>query len=419
MSATIINNFPGYEFVEGEDHRMHNMYRGTDIGFGGYIYSEPGMYTNVALLDVASMHPTSIIAMNKLGKYTQRYADLKNARIFIKHHDYESAGELFDGKLKKYLTSEEEADALANALKYPLNAFYGIGSASYDNPAKDSRDRNNIVALRGALFMRTLQDEINQRGFRTISFRTDSVKIPNATPEIISFVQDFAKQYGYEMEHECTYEKMCLVNDSAYVAKYDNKGIRNKGGKHAGEWTATAAEFQVPFIFKTLFSHEPLEFKDYCVTKEVTSGSELYLDMNENLSEDEHNYKFVGRVGEFCPIAPGKGGGLLYRVKDGKYFAATGTKGYRWLESEMVKQLKWEDRIDNDYFSKLANDAIEHIQEFGDYEWFVSDDPVEPVTKDPCYIPDGLPEEVPFEEDKFTAMNPPVEIKQVGNFVIA
>ena len=55
----IINSFPGYEYVEkGEDNRPHNMYRGTDIGFGGYIYSEPGMYTNVALLDVASMHPT-------------------------------------------------------------------------------------------------------------------------------------------------------------------------------------------------------------------------------------------------------------------------------------------------------------------------------------------------------------------------
>ena len=132
--------------------------------------------------------------------------------------------------------------------------------------------------------------------------------------------------------------------------------------------------------------------------------------MNEKLSEDEHNYKFIGRIGEFCPVAPGKGGGLLYRVKDGKYYAATGTKGYRWIESETIKNLKWESRIDNEYFTKLANDAIEHIQQFGDYEWFVSDDPVKPVVDPANDIADGAPDEVPFDEyENFTAMNKPVK----------
>ncbi len=28
------------------------------------------------------------------------------------------------------------------------------------------------------------------------------------------------------------------------------------------------------------------------------------------------------------------------REKDGKYYAATGSKGYRWMESEMVKELE-------------------------------------------------------------------------------
>ena len=394
--STIINCFPGYEIVTDERGIEHNMYRGTDVGHGGYIYSEPGMYSNVALLDVASMHPNSIINMNKLGDYTDRYTNLIKARIFIKHHDYESAKKLFDGKLDKYLTNDDDADALATALKYPANAFYGLCSATFENPARDSRDRNNIVALRGALFMRTLQDEIIAKGFRPISFRTDSVKIPDATPEIIQFVQDFAKEYGYEMEHECTYEKLCLVNDSAYVAKYDDKGIRNKGGKHAGEWTATAAEFQVPFVFKTLFSKEPIEFKDLCVTKEVTKGS-LYLDYNENLPEDEHDYKFIGKIGLFCPIKAGEGGGLLYRCQDDKYYAAAGTKGYRWLEAEAVKNAQFEDKIDMDYFHTMVDSAVEHIKEFGDFEWFTSNEDMSWL-----YVKDNTPEEV-----EFTAMNKP------------
>ena len=160
ITSEVINKFPEYKYVRfGEDGNRHNMYRGIDLGFGGYVYQEEGMYTNVALLDAASMHPTSIILLNKLGEYTQRYADLRAARVFIKHHDYESASKLFDGKLKKYLTNDEDADGLSAAIKLPLNQFYGISSASYENPARDSRDANNIIALRGALFMKTQSQE--------------------------------------------------------------------------------------------------------------------------------------------------------------------------------------------------------------------------------------------------------------------
>lgn len=417
--SDVINSFPGYEFVWTTDkdgvRRKHNMYRGTDVGFGGYVYSEPGMYTNVALLDIASMHPTSIVLLNKLGKYTKRYADLRAARVYIKHRDFESAGKLFDGKLKKYLEDESEADALSKALKLPLNAFYGISFASYDNPARDQRDQNNIIALRGALFMRTLQDEVNKRGYKVISIRTDSLKVPDATDEIIEFITEFGKKYGYTFEHECTYEKLCLVNDSAYIAKYDSKGIRNKGGKYAGKWSATAKQFQVPYVFKTLFSKEPIEHQDVCETKEVKVGLGLYLDMNENMGPDEHDYRFIGKVGQFCPIKAGCGGGILVREKDGKFNAATGTKKesydkkggeepvYRWLESETVENLnKWGD-IDETYYRVLVDNAVSDISKYGDFEWFVSDDPVPPVSKKKQEFYDfmNIPEDVDVDEVPF------------------
>ena len=393
--SEIINCFPGYEFIRyGEDGKKHNMYRGVDLGLGGYVYSEKGMYTNVALLDAASMHPTSIELLNKLGEYTKRYADLKAARIFIKHHDYESASKLFDGKFKKYLTNEESADALSSALKLPLNAFFGVSySDKYEYPSRDSRDLNNIIALRGALFMKTLQDEVTNRGFTVCHIKTDSIKVPDATPEIIQFIVDFGKKYGYEMEHEATYEKMCLVNKAVYIAKYDDKGIRNKGGKHAGEWTATGTQFQIPYVFKTLFSHEPITFKDKCETKKVKS--KLYLDFNENLPEGEHDYHFIGRVGQFCPIKPGCGGGLLVKTgtanKD-KYDAVTGTKGYRWMESVTIRGTEEEADIDESYYRALCDEAIRDIDEYckkagKSYEWFVSDDPIPPVESRPLEAP--------------------------------
>ena len=377
--SEIINAFPGYEFIDGK-----NMYRGDDLGKGGYVYAEPGMYGNVALLDVASMHPNSAINLNAFGEYTQNFKDILDTRIAIKRGNFEEAKHLFGGRLAPYLNDESSAAALAQALKIAINSVYGLTSANFDNPFRDVRNKNNIVALRGALFMRTLQDEIKKRGFKVAHIKTDSIKIPDATPEIIQFTMDFGKQYGYEFEHEATYDRMCLVNDAVYIARYagaedcieqygyspgDNK-------KKGGQWTATGTQFQVPYVFKKLFSKEDLVFEDLCETKSVTSS--LYLDMNEGLGEDEHNYIFIGKIGRFCPIKEGCGGGILYREKDGKYYAATGTKGYRWLESEMVFELDKLDDIDEKHFIEMADTAKDTINKYGDFEWFVSDDPYVP-----------------------------------------
>lgn len=397
MNDKPINSFPGYEFVQLEDGKWHNMYMGTDLGFGGYVYAEPGIYYNVALLDAASLHPTSIVNLNKLGKYTERYDDLRKARIYIKHKDYEAAGKLFDGKLKKYLESEEEAEALSKALKLPLNAFFGISFATFPNEARDSRDKNNIIALRGALFMRTLQEEIIKRGFQVVHIKTDSCKVPNATPEIISFIQEFGKKYGYEMEHEATYDRMCLVNRSVYIAKYDDYGIRNKGGKKAGKWTATGAQFQHPYVFKELFSKEPIIFKDMCETKSVTKAEALYLDFNEGLPEGEHKYKFVGTVGSFCPVIDGVGGGKLLSKQGDSYSFASRCKDYRFIESGIVKEMGLEDKIDKGYFRDLCNEAIDNISKYGDFDEFVNG-PSKPLfvselPPDFMNIPEGVGED--------------------------
>lgn len=368
----IINSFPGYEFVRGEDGKMHNMYMGTDLGFGGYIKGKPGIYRNVALIDATGLHPSSIIAMNKLGEYTANYKALKDARVFIKHRDYESVRHMFDGKLAKYLDDDEEADALSAALKLPINSFYGLSSAGFPNPARDSRDKNNITALRGALFMRTLEEAVINEGYDVIAVRTDSLKIPNADDYIIKFVQDFGLKYAYEMEHECTYDRICLVNESAYIAKYDEYGVRNKRGKHANEWSAVAKQFQVPYVFKSLFSKEPIMFEDMCETKSVSGGGVIYLDMNEDLEAGNHDYCFVGKVGLFCPVKPGCGGGQLLRYADGKYSALPGTKGYRWLDAEYVKANHLEDDIDISYYGRLCDEAVATIEKYGSFEEFVA-----------------------------------------------
>lgn len=376
--------FPGYRYsYDPSIKHSVSTYRGEEVGEGGYVYAEPGIYYNVALLDIASMHPSSIIAEQLFGEtYSRRFQEIRDARIAIKHEEFDRAKTMMDGKLAKFIQrvidGELTSKQLANALKIAINSVYGLTAAKFDNAFRDNRNVDNIVAKRGALFMVNLKHEVQKRGFTVAHIKTDSIKIPNATPEIIKFVQDYGEMYGYSFEHEATYERMCLVNESTYIAKYADGSHEFElptGEKIETPWTATGAEFQVPYVFKTLFAKAPINFRDMCETKSVTSA--LYLDMNED-KPDDHNYTFVGKCGSFCPIKDGAGGGLLLReskAKDGtqSFASATGAKGYKWLESETVRLLGKEGDIDKKYYQKLVDDARESIDVYGDVEAFASD----------------------------------------------
>lgn len=405
---SILPFFPGYEFKRGV-----STYLGETIGEGGKVYSEPGMYVNVWDGDVSSQHPSSIEAERLFGpKYTKAFSDIKQARVAIKHKDFDRAASLLNGALAPFL-NESQAKDLAQALKIVINSIYGLTSARFPNAFRDPRNVDNIVAKRGALFMTFLKSQVQKLGYQVCHIKTDSIKIPNATAEIMDFVIKFGHEYGYDFETEAEYVKYCLVNDAVYIAK-------DKEGK----WTAVGTQFQIPYVYKTLFSKEPITFDDICETKTVTSA--LYLDMNEgypnveefedlrglrdlcetgrsnelsksqiryldskrDVSDEEldaeiakgHNYIFIGRVGSFCPMKSGAGGGWLVRevvneeTGRKKYPSATGAKGYRWMESEMVRELCKESQIDISYYTNLVNKAVDSISQYGDFEWFVSDE---------------------------------------------
>ena len=369
---------------------------------------------------------------------------------------------MLNGRLAKYLDDPGQAKALSQALKIAINSVYGLTAAGFDNKFRDPRNKDNWVAKRGALFIETLREKVMEMGGTVVHIKTDSIKVENPTKEISDFILEYGRQWGYTFEIEDIYEKMCLVNDAVYIALRDRKDPGwldecEKARKKAEEekkpyteptrWSATGAQFAHPFVFKTLFSHEDILFRDLCETKTVTSA--LYLDMNENLSdvsmyekdleklrkrakdllkangysgtweewpewrkahpdaEDQHggmiyaelddlmkdqdvlkeliakghNYVFVGKAGSFCPVKAGCGGGVLVREKDGKFSAATGSKGYRWLEGESLVNADRMDLIDMGYFEALDATARETIAQYGDFDSFCREDEVAPVGK--------------------------------------
>ena len=436
--------FPGYEFHEegiprerystepgakipSKNRKGKSIYMGEDPSEGGFANCpKPGVYFNVGLFDIASMHPHSAIKLKVFGKViTKRFENLVEARVAIKHikeigdDAYNEALRRMDAikagssevikDILKGLAGDElkkKCKAIANALKTAINSVYGLTSAKFDNKLRDPRNVDNIVAKYGALFMITLKHKVQEMGYTVVHIKTDSIKIANADEKIEKFVMDFGKQYGFTFEHEATYSKMCIVDDAQYIAyevEADGEKLENPF------WTATGAKFGGPmdksgrkplgqkYLFKTLFSHEPIEFDDFPETKSVDDAAIylVYPSGAESLVGGVDD-TFVGRVGSFVCVKPEYGAELM-RVKGEKKSAVTGTKGYFWAEAETVRNHP--ERINLDYYREQCDAIIDDINEFYPFEEFVNCDPT-----DYMFVPQNGPEEVPF-----TAMNPPTE----------
>ena len=357
--------FKGYAYDKGK-----SFYRDEEPGEGGYVYAEPGYYENVALLDVASMHPTTIRVLNLFGSYTKHFNDLVDARLAIKSGNPEAASKLLNGRLKPYLTGEaKDLKALSDALKIVINIVYGLTAARFDNKFKDERNKDNVVAKRGALFMIDLKHFVQELGYTVAHIKTDSVKIPNADQHIIDQVILFGEKYGYTFEHEATYDKLLLANEAVYVARRVVPAVVHGDNRDAWKtkWSATGAQFQEPFVFKNLFSGEQTTLRDLAQPKQVVKGT-MYLDLAyDSPPPVTERMQYIGKSGLFYPVLEGTpGAGMLYRVnEDGKHYSVTGTKSYLWIEAEVAESLKvGENDIDYRYFDHLLDAAKKTIEQF-------------------------------------------------------
>ena len=358
-------SFPGYEYKKGV-----STYLGEEVGEGGYVYAEPGVHNNVALLDVASMHPTSLIQMNMFGPYTQRLEDLMNARLAVKRGEYEKLEGLLDGALLPFVGDESDLspEDLSTALKLVINSIYGYTKASFKNPFLDPRNIDNIVAKRGALFMVDLKHFVQEKGFSVAHIKTDSIKIPDADEQIISDVIGFGKLYGYDFEHETTYKTMCLVNRAVYIAEDTNP----KTGE--AFWSATGKMFQQPYVFDMMFGEGDTDFEKLREARHVKKGS-IYIESEEQVNEiqdgvDEPTNQeridqmhFVGRTGVFYPVKPGYGGGLLWRIQDGELYSVANTKGRLWKEAHLTRPHE----LDESYYQETVEKAMQAIVNVGSY----------------------------------------------------
>lgn len=342
--------FPGYTFEKKPDGKIESYYHHRKLGEGGLVIASPGYYVNVGVEDVSSMHPSSAVALNIFGdKYTKVYHDLVKARKACKH---ESVEEMEGNVFKDAIVHLVDAGVttlkeLAKSLKIPINAVYGESSAKFDNPFKDPRNVDNIVAKRGALMIAELYYQCEEQGFHPVHVKTDSIKLPNFNDEMKEFIIDFGKKYGYEFELEEFYSVFLLKDNAQYVA-YNTI---------SGKWESRGVLFG-NYVLKTLFTHELYVSSDFAVNKS-TNGDPIYV-----------GDKFVGKN---VNIAAVKDGFECKRMgSDGSLKYVNGTRGYRWIEfEELVSHENWQDELDMSYYDSLTDKAKEIIEQYIPFEAFL------------------------------------------------
>ena len=337
--------FPGYKFEWGK-----STYRGVETGEGGYVYAKPGVYQNVGLMDVESMHPNSLVNMNYFGPYTQRYDDLLKVRVLLKHGKIDEVKKMFNGALAPFLNEDGDIGPLVSALKIVINSVYGMTSASFDNKFKHPKNIDNIVAKRGALFMVDLIFYLEDLGYNVVHIKTDSVKVADITDECVQLIHEFGArpEYNYKFDYEDKYSRLALINNAVYICQ--------SSMKKPGKWSATGAEFRDPYIFKRVWTKEELTAKDFFLTKQ--SKGHIYL-----------GTEFVGKVGSI--YASKSGEEALWTTDEENFKYLTGTKGYRFKQSE---DFVFTD-IDMDYYDAAAIKGLKKIMKVGDINLIVDDMP--------------------------------------------
>ncbi len=106
-------------------------YKGVEVGEGGYVYAEPGIHRDVALLDVASLHP-SPLSNSICSAVHVALSEIKMARIAVKHGDGIRCPESSWGALTVHTWDRKKSSQ--PTCKIAINSVYGLTAVSSTIP---------------------------------------------------------------------------------------------------------------------------------------------------------------------------------------------------------------------------------------------------------------------------------------------
>lgn len=318
---------------------IHEYGCSIEFGYGGLhgVNTSRKRFENVKLLDVASMYPHIILNLQALGQATEKYREILNKRIEVKHKDKQ----------------------LSDALKLVLNSVYGNLKNQY------SMLNNPNAALSVCIYGQIALYELCKRlaPFVTlVNINTDGVAFTTTGEEYKQIWKEWEKDFNLTLEED-NFDLWIQNNVNNYVAVQGDK-IKTKGGDTNR------------YDSDQYFKNNSIRIMDICLVEYLVNGQDVLTTIQENLDkpylfqyilqaggtfkgtfdEDGRQYNKINRV-----FAARKEGVRLYKKRqdDGLVrFPDTPDKMLVWND-ECDKLKNFSQLIDINFYYELAKQRIE------------------------------------------------------------
>lgn len=332
-----------------------------DFGFGG-LHGVPSVdinkYSNVKLLDVASMYPNILINLNALGTSTKTYKNIVEERIRVKESD----------------------PTLSTALKLIINSTYGLLKNKYSaifNPKAATS-----ICIVGQVALYKLCQMLNDAGYKIINVNTDGVAfIDNRNDGKWKKVKrEWEKEFNLTLELD-EFKKWIQKDVNNYMAETKNGKIKVKGKdlKHFNDKTDFTGELIDSFPGEAWNNTNSLQIVTKCLVEYIRNGKQPNITIMENLDKPimfqmvlqagktfkglidqngNRDYQKVNRV--FACKADHKDRVTLYKERqDGGKNSFADAPEHMFLWNESLEDLNLKDKLDmldiNFYVEKAWN----------------------------------------------------------------
>lgn len=318
---------------------IHEYGCSIEFGYGGLhgVNASRKRFENVKLLDVASMYPHIILNLQALGQATEKYREILNRRIEVKHKDKQ----------------------LSDALKLVLNSVYGNLKNQY------SMLNNPNAALSVCIYGQIALYELCKRlaPFVTlVNINTDGVAFTTTGDEYKQIWKEWEQDFNLTLEED-NFDLWIQNNVNNYVAVQGDK-IKTKGGDTNR------------YDSDQYFKNNSIRIMDICLVEYLVNGQDVLTTIQENLDkpylfqyilqagrtfkgtfdEEGRQYNKINRV-----FAARKEGVRLYKKRqdDGLVrFPDTPDKMLVWND-ECDKLENFSQLIDINFYYELAKQRIE------------------------------------------------------------
>lgn len=294
---------------------------------GGFVLeSQPGVYSDVIVLDFKSLYPSIIRTFNvdPLAMIEAEYEE--NPISGFNGAAFSRSKVILPALIEQLWAARDEAkrrkrSAMSQAIKIIMNSFYGVlgtpGCRFFDPRLVSS------ITLRGHEILQKTRDLIEARGFSVIYGDTDSVfvligstrqgSVDETGRELTNYLNDwwrdhlkstFGVKSCLEVEFETHFEKFLMprIRGSEKGSKKRYAGVVNRDGKHElvfkgletvrSDWSPLAREFQQMLYQKIFFGEPYLDFiLDTVASVKTVDQSKLTLRkrLRRQLSEYQKN----------------------------------------------------------------------------------------------------------------------------------